>query len=226
MSTEPNATTPADPELPEGVDLEDQIEVQHNDQTDHQSTGHATAPGLDHPAEHSTNPIRRFGLTPVLAAAATAITAVVAAVNLFSGHDPQPAPRTSADAGISDYWSGIPQGTTQPLIFHLLVSEPVEKAKTATPSPVSGTMRSPCQGEGAARIDRGSWDGRHLTVEVTDTGSGKPLSLTAELKPGTQKPAAPSPDAQKVDELAGEITQSSYHGSVTLTRGEAPCPKH
>jgi hypothetical protein len=161
--------------------------------------------------------VQRIGLTPLLAAIAAIITAIAALVNAFNsrgGHQPDAPPPAAVGFNISDYWSGTPQGTSQPLIFHLLVAEqpilPGAAASTAKrPASVTGTMRNPCQGDAVIRIDSGSWDGTHLTAFVSQTGSGKPFHIDV---------------SRTGDQLEGSVLQGAFDGHITLNRGEATCP--
>ena len=118
--------------------------------------------------------------------------AAVAAANPAAGFAPV------NEFALSDYWSGVPEGTSQPLTFHFL-----SHGKT-----VLGTMRNPCQGDLVVPIDSGSWDGSHLTVHLSRPGSKEPTTL----------------DVNRVDDrLEGSVVQTSHKGHITLRRGELPC---
>jgi hypothetical protein len=170
--------------------------------------------------------VQRIGLTGLIGAVAALITVLVALISAFNsrtGHAPDAPPAAAAPAvsgfNLSDYWSGVPANTNQPLIFHLMVSEhqtlsepPVgPAAKEKAPAIVLGTLRNPCQSSQVLRINSGSWDGNHLTVEVKQTGSGKPLTLNV---------------TRNGDLLDGSVLQGGYDGKITLHRGETNCPAH
>ncbi|MDE1175906.1 MAG: hypothetical protein PW789_04800 [Edaphobacter sp.] len=178
--------------------------------------------------------IDRIGMTATLGAAAAILTAGVALFNAFHSRNgtPPDAPPRRVVAGflLSDYWSGIPSGTTQPLIFHLLTEEspaaslpallpgtlPGSAPLPANSGPsrsteVSGTLRNPCQGDAVIQIDSGSWDGRRLTILVSSTGTGHPLTI----------------DVQRIgDHLEGTAHQDAFRGPIILHRGEIPCNSH
>lgn len=166
------------------------------------------------PRQQKESFVQRIGLTGLIGGAAaliTAIAALISALNGREGHQPEVPPASTATGfTISDYWYGTPVGTDQPLIFHLLVNEsPATPASVVRPATVSGTMRNPCQSDSVVRIQSGSWDGSHLTVHVTETGSGRPVTLDV---------------LRAADLLEGSVMQGGYDGRITMHRGETGCP--
>ena len=158
--------------------------------------------------------VERVGMTGLLGGAAAVITAVAALISSFShvrspaseaAHPPAAStaamagPGPSSDFVISDYWSGIPEGTSQPLIFHIF----------ADSKAVLGTMRNPCQGDLVVPIESGTWDGTRLVVHVTRVASNVPLTLDVN---------------RAGDRLEGSVVQVPFDGHITLRRGEIPCP--
>lgn len=161
--------------------------------------------------------VQRVGLIGLLGGAAALITAIATLVSAFNkpeseaGHQQAPPAAVAAanpavgfaganEFALSDYWSGIPEGTSQPLTFHFLSND-----KT-----VLGTMRNPCQSDLVVPIDSGSWDGSHLTVHVSKVSSKEPVTLDVN---------------RAGDRLEGSVVQVPYDGHITLRRGELPCPE-
>lgn len=169
--------------------------------------------------------VQRVGLIGLLGGAAALITAIATLISAFNKPGPSteathpqtpsvaavaanPAanlstgPSNNGDTGfaISDYWSGIPDGTSQPLTFHVFVDR---KA-------VLGTLRNPCQSDLVAPIESGTWDGGHLIVHVSKLGSKEPVTLDVN---------------RAGDRLEGSVVQIPYDGHITLRRGEVPCPE-
>jgi hypothetical protein len=158
--------------------------------------------------------VERVGLVGLLGGAAALITAIATLIAAFNKHDdrqPQTPPQAVAAANpaavsgdngfaVNDYWSGIPDGTRQPLIFHV----------SADSKGVFGTMRNPCQSDFVLPIDSGTWDGSRLVVHVSKTGSKVPVMLDVN---------------RAGDRLEGSLTQVPYDGHITLRRGEVPCPE-
>jgi hypothetical protein len=154
--------------------------------------------------------VQRVGMTGILGGIAALITAIAALISAFnkSGPSKEVAPAAAAagansgDTGfaISDYWSGTPDGTSQPLTFHVFADN-----KT-----VLGTMRNPCQSDLVVPIDSGTWDGTRLIIHVSKVGSKQPVTLDVN---------------RAGDRLEGSVTQIPYDGHITLRRGELPCPQ-
>lgn len=154
--------------------------------------------------------VQRIGLTGLMGGTAALITAVAALIGAFNhvgseashpvtASQAPATPNASSDFVISDYWSGIPEGTSQPLTFHIF----------ADTKSVLGTMRNPCQGVLVVPIDSGTWDGNHLVVHVSKVGSNVPLTVDVN---------------RSGDRLEGSVVQVPFDGHITLRRGEIPCP--
>ena len=161
--------------------------------------------------------VERVGIIGLLGGAAALITAIATLISAFNkqgsatenAHQQTPPAAVvaaspaaaSGDSGfaISDYWSGIPNGTDQPLIFHVFADN---KA-------VLGTMRNPCQSDLVVPIDSGTWDGNHLVVHISKVSSKEPVILDVN---------------RAGDRLEGSVVQVPYDGHITLRRGELPCP--